>query len=137
MSCHDIGRGLNMVTKNVMELYDEGKLGFEDVKKLLFTIEKGVHQCDGNEYEAVAWLYGHWCGKCLKSTEDLYDLYEIPLVPCTFDEEEYGLNTSVVCMDCFEEFCKANDIVCDDNLLKKMQGGCAPLRHMELEEMTD
>lgn len=38
MSCHDIGRGLNTVTKKVIELYDQEKIEFEDVKNLLFTI---------------------------------------------------------------------------------------------------
>lgn len=46
MSCHDIGRGLNTVTKKVIELYDQEKIEFEDVKNLLFTIRKAVHHCD-------------------------------------------------------------------------------------------
>lgn len=62
MSCHNMGRGLN----------DEGSLDSRISKSLLFTIERGVHQGDGNEYEADASLYGHRCGKRLKSTENLY-----------------------------------------------------------------
>ena len=114
MSCHDIGRGLNMVTKKVMTLYDAGKIAFEDVKSLLDTIRAGVYQCDGNEYEAVDYLYHHRCGKCLKKTLDLYDL-----TVCDLDSDcdDDGLDTIEVCKDCFEEICKKNDVVCDEKLL--------------------
>jgi hypothetical protein len=115
MSCHDIGRGLNMVTRKVMGLYDAEKIAFEDVKSLLYTIRKGVHQCDGNEYEAVDYLYGHRCGKCLKKTLDLYDFCQCSFKP--WDED--GLDTFEVCKDCFEEICKKYDVDCDENLLAK------------------
>ncbi len=43
MSCHNIGEGLNTVTKKIIELYDEGKIEFGDVKSLLHTIKQAVY----------------------------------------------------------------------------------------------
>ena len=76
MSCHDIGHGLNTVSIKVLELYDEGKIDFTIAKDLLCTIEKGVHWCDGNEYEAVECLEGCRCGRCLVETDDLHSIKE-------------------------------------------------------------
>ncbi len=115
MSCHDIGRGLNTVTKKVIELYDEGKIQFEDVKNLLFTIRKAVYHCDGNEYEAVAYLYGRRCGHCLKRTSDLYNLDEIFVRAY----EDKSLDTDEVCEECFGEFCRKHNTACDENVLAK------------------
>jgi len=68
MSCHDIGWGMASVGKAVLKLYDEGKYDLDTARQLLQATIKGVHWCDGNEYEAAASFSGR-CAYCLKVIE--------------------------------------------------------------------
>ncbi|MBO5731252.1 MAG: hypothetical protein J6R67_08645 [Treponema sp.] len=66
MSCHDIGRGMDSVTQVVIRMYDAGEINSKTALKLFTALKKGVHWCDGNEYEAVLSIFNCRCGNCLK-----------------------------------------------------------------------
>ena len=65
MSCHDIGRGMASVGKEVLRLYDEQKYDIHTAKELLWATMRGVNWCDGNRYEAAVSLECR-CAICLK-----------------------------------------------------------------------
>lgn len=65
MSCHDIGHGLNEVTRKVLVEYDAGLIPYESAFRILKQCAKSVHWCDGNEYEATACMYDR-CGRRLR-----------------------------------------------------------------------
>lgn len=111
MSCHDIGHGLNTVSIKVLELYDEGKIDFTIAKDLLCTIEKGVHWCDGNEYEAVECLEDCRCGRCLVETDDLHSIQEETTVEWNevfkiLGNKEDRIFLDGVCEKCLKEICE-------------------------------
>lgn len=77
MSCHDIGRGMDLVVGRIMETYREGRLDRLTAMQLIATARKAVHYCDGNEGEAVECMT-NTCGCCLrdgKPGEQLYSVY--------------------------------------------------------------
>ena len=77
MSCHDIGRGLNSVTKAVVQLLDEKEISKEAAQRLLHACRKGVHWCDGNEGEAMeALVEARYCGLCLEKADEVKDIYD-------------------------------------------------------------
>ena len=77
MSCHDIGYGLNSVTKVVLDLYEEGKIDKESASRLILACRKGVNWCDGNEDEAIDEAVDRgYCGLCMEKTEELSDVYD-------------------------------------------------------------
>ena len=115
MSCHDIGRGMNSVTRVVIKMFDNGELSREAALKLLMALKLGVHWCDGNEYEAVASILDCRCGKCLKKIEEdenFYDIYECsPLVAerpmGILDNYNENYAGYFFCKDCFDNIIKA------------------------------
>lgn len=91
MSCHDIGRGLNSVAMVVIDLYDHGEITIDAARKLLHQCCKGVHWCDGNEYEAVACCRENRCGYCLKKLETgtpIFNLYDVIGYMYTWEERQ-------------------------------------------------
>lgn len=114
MSCHNIGEGLNTVSEKVLELYDGGKIEFDVANELLHKIKNGVHWCDGNEDEALACFDGCRCGKCLKKTDDLFEVYDTSIDNNAFfkllDDKENGMITDGLCRDCFEKICKKHSL---------------------------
>ncbi len=70
MSCHDIGRGMDSVTKVVSKMYIDGEITKDVAFRLFHALQKGVHWCDGNEYEATKSISGVLCGRCLKVFKD-------------------------------------------------------------------
>ena len=77
MSCHDIGRGMNDVSKTVLDLYEENQISKESALRLIYACRKGVHWCDGNEGEAIDEVVERgYCGLCFKKTTELTDVYE-------------------------------------------------------------
>lgn len=70
MSCHNIGRGMDSVTKVVAEMYIKKEITKDIAFRLFHALKKGVHWCDGNEYEATASLKDLLCGRCLKQFGD-------------------------------------------------------------------
>ena len=42
MSCHNIGRGMNYVVKNVIKMYDTGELTLEAARKIIAAARRGV-----------------------------------------------------------------------------------------------
>ena len=56
MSCHDIGRGMNEVVKTTIELYDAKAIDINATKKIIASCAAAVNWCDGNEYEATAYI---------------------------------------------------------------------------------
>jgi hypothetical protein len=81
MSCHDIGRGMDSVTQVVIRMYDAGEINSKTALKLFTALKKGVHWCDGNEYEAVLSIFNCRCGNCLKKMklgEKFFNIYDAP-----------------------------------------------------------
>ena len=80
MSCHNIGSGINEITKEMMALYDQGELSLKTAKRLMFVARRATAVCDGIESEAVASISkggedAH-CGMCLRKAE-LRSLLEV------------------------------------------------------------
>lgn len=65
-SCHDIGRGMNEVVKTTIELHDAKDIDINAAKKIIASCAIAINWCDGNEYEATAYIRRYRCGKCLK-----------------------------------------------------------------------
>ncbi|MBO4724942.1 MAG: hypothetical protein J5622_00375 [Firmicutes bacterium] len=113
MSCHDIGRGMDSVSKIVLDLYEEGKLTTESAIKLVNACRKGVHWCDGNEDEAVEEAVERgYCGLCFKKSEKLTNVYDndlkYPDMYHVFDDYDETAAHFFLCPDCkkrvIEEF---------------------------------
>lgn len=96
MSCHDIGRGMNFVAELIREMYDTGEISRETAVKIFRRLQKGVHWCDGNEYEAIECISDR-CGICLKELKKGEILY-----PPHFDVmKEYSeAATDYLCEEC-------------------------------------
>lgn len=81
MSCHEIGPAMNSVIDVVFELYDKKELSQDTSVTLIRALRKGVHYCDGNEYEAIESVSKCRCGKCLRALkpgEDrIYDFNDL------------------------------------------------------------
>lgn len=65
MSCHDIGRGMASVGREVLRLYDEGRYDKDTAIQLILATLKGVNWCDGNSYEAATSLSCR-CAHCFQ-----------------------------------------------------------------------
>ena len=77
MSCHDIGGGMNYVSIKVLELYKSGIISKEAAIQLVHACRKGVHWCDGNEYEAFEGLIDEGiCGLCFEKYDELTNIYD-------------------------------------------------------------
>lgn len=96
MSCHDIGREMNSVAELISEMYDTGEISRETAVKIFRRLQRGVHWCDGNEYEAIACISDR-CGICLKKLKKGEILY-----PPYFDvkEEHPEAATNYLCEEC-------------------------------------
>lgn len=113
MSCHSIGHGLNTVAKTTMELYMNNKITMEDTKVLLRQIQKAVHYCDGNEYEAIEYLIDNdICSACLEEKEEeLIILYDSEYkwfkgdIYREYEEDTYYVSM-FICRECMEEYKK-------------------------------
>lgn len=122
MSCHNIGHGLNSVSEKVLELYDEGKIEFSVAKDLLYTTRDAVYYCDGNTYEALECFDECRCARCLKKTNELYDLYDVlgnsSKYYDIFNNKEDGVLSDELCKDCFDEICeKYHSIIIKDKVV--------------------
>lgn len=115
MSCHDIGRGMNQVSKEVMTLYDAGEINFKAAKKLLLVTGWAVNWCDGNQGEAHTYYSRCTCGSCLKRVEKgqkLYSIYHISNEVKNYwnIDRKYELVGDRLCQECFDrilnDYCK-------------------------------
>ena len=111
MSCHDIGRGMDSVTKVVIKMYDNKELSRDAALKIFSSLRRGVHWCDGNEGEAVASIIDCRCGKCLKEIGDEEKLYDIDDCSDLISKSLWDVLDGYVkyyagwyfCKDCFDE----------------------------------
>ena len=111
MSCHDIGRGLNSVTQEIINQYNLGKFDKDTFRILLNKCRKGVHWCDGNEDEAVIALEENKiCGFCLEKVENISNIYdnnlEYPQCYDVFDKYDKTAAHFMVCDKCKEKIIK-------------------------------
>ena len=109
MSCHDIGHGINAVMEVVFDLYQDGEITPNAVRKLGHIAQRAVHWCDGNADEAIEVFLGQMCGRCLKIVDDeneLYDIYRSSLGWDTCyrieDNDEEPFASFEFCADCFD-----------------------------------
>ena len=109
MSCHAIGHGINAVMEVVLDLYEEGEVTANAVRRLGHIARRAVNWCDGNAGEAVEVFLGHMCGRCLKVVEDMDELYSIfgssldrGETHRIISDEENPLASSEFCADCFD-----------------------------------
>ncbi len=113
MSCHDIGMGMNSVVKVALEMYDNGELDLAKTKKIIRACRKGVHWCDGNEYEAIECMRDIRCNKCLRYFEDdeeVVDMFENDVFNKVFNnysmrdyEARYDIVGEILCRGCSKE----------------------------------
>ena len=108
MSCHDIGRGLNSVSKVVLELLAQGEITKDASRKILHACRKGVNWCDGNEDEAVQALVDKgYCGVCLNHSDTVSNVYDNDLgYPAKYDVFDAYDDTAAhffVCSTCKEK----------------------------------
>lgn len=54
MSCHHIGKGMNAVVSEVINLLNDNEINLEAARKIIAVCRKGVHWCDGNKDEAIS-----------------------------------------------------------------------------------
>ena len=105
MSCHDIGRGMNSVVRTTISLLDEGRISMDAARSIILSCKHGVHWCDGNEGEAVSYIRGCICGRCMKKLakgEKLYNIYSVSNdVPDRFDWAK-DFVTDKLCRECFD-----------------------------------
>ncbi|MEE3487603.1 MAG: hypothetical protein VZT48_05820 [Bulleidia sp.] len=115
MSCHDIGLGMNEVSKEILEQYDKGRVTKSAARRLLYITGCAVNWCDGNEGEAHAYFENCRCGNCLKfieKGEKLYSLWYISReAGDSWDiEKKYKLASGRLCTKCFDRilnnYCK-------------------------------
>ena len=106
MSCHHIGLGMNSVVRKIITLMDAEEISKETAKKLIKACANGVHWCDGNEYEAVAYISRCLCGNCLEKLPEGEKLYELPdpFDDSLWDKIDKEIVHSRLCEKCFDEF---------------------------------
>lgn len=108
MSCHDIGRGMDSVTQVVAEMYINGEITKDVAYRLFRALQKGVHWCDGNEYEATASISNMLCGRCLKVYGENDDIIEAwDTIADLHGKATYNRDTKNKYVEQFEELYKA------------------------------
>ena len=114
MSCHDIGRGMNAVVRRTIRLFNDNRIGFNETKIIIASCAKAVNWCDGNASEAVDYISGCTCGKCLKKLKEgemIYSLYDLP---SDIDADRLAENNMIIdgcglCLDCFNEIINSSE----------------------------
>ncbi len=122
MSCHNVGRALNNVVREVMNLYDAGDISKDAAKRLALRCCRSVAWCDGSEGEAIDYISACVCGRCFKlipKGEPIYSTWQVSsAVPNQYeikDENGDELPTDGLCEECF-------DIVLDHHCGEKGAG---------------
>ena len=106
MSCHAIGKGIDTIMCQVLEMYDDGKISKDAALEMVKKFPEAVNWCDGNEDEAQRTLTLTHCAACLHRYE--YD-EEIMAVD-VLDSRSYDINISEFnIMDAWYESMKKND----------------------------
>lgn len=120
MSCHHIGRGMNTVTRKTVELLDEERITLDVAKELIKTARNGVNWCDGNDYEAVAYILQNRCGCCLKKIEPGKPMYSLEDTDLSYNEQNKlfkktsdSVVASYLCPECFDKV--MNEFMHEDN----------------------
>lgn len=138
MSCHNIGHGINSVSKEVDMLLSEQKIDTETARKLFLACRNGVNWCDGNENEAVECIDTKRCGCCLKETSDLTSLADAGY---TGRERirvmvQYQMVTGRLCNDCLREIKSTEKYPAprDQDLLEE---GYIEARRRTMKELLD
>lgn len=120
MSCHDIGRGMNSVVREIVTLLDAEKISKEAAKTLILACIRGVYWCDGNDGEAIDYIHQYLCGNCLKKVPEGEKMYSI------WDNLPYQKRNEVVrgigkefvsyefCEECFEHILEKNNMKRED-----------------------
>lgn len=109
MSCHNIGRAMNLVINVVISMYDNHEIDLEAARKIIATARKGVHRCDGNEYEAIESIRDCRCGRCLRKlspTESIFSVWAVSdMVRNKYDildKDPDILASDGLCQSCFD-----------------------------------
>ena len=114
MSCHDIGRGMNEVVRLTISLYNKNRIGFKEARSIIATCAEAVNWCDGNSYEAVDYISGCTCGKCLKKLDEgemIYSLCDLPRDINVFRlaEKNRIIDGCGLCLECFNEVINSSE----------------------------
>ena len=109
MSCHDVGRALNNVVREIMRIYDAGEIDAKSAKCLVIRCADSVGWCDGNSSEAVDYIRSCVCGRCFKKipkSTELFSIWKVSReVPDRYnirDEEGHDLASDGLCGECFD-----------------------------------
>lgn len=109
MSCHNIGRAMNSVVDAIISLYDNNEIDLEAARKIIAAARKGVHRCDGNEYEAIESIRECRCGRCLRNLDANEPIYSVWAVSDAvhnkyniLDKDPDILASDGLCLSCFD-----------------------------------
>lgn len=127
MSNHEIGHAMDMVIKNILDLYDKGELSSSTAKKLIKKSLDVVYGYDGNSYEALESMTYTHCSKCLKKYgKNEVFVMEEDANECIRDKDkvdwewwykgtkEADCIGDSLCVDCFRKIFK--DILSEDTV---------------------
>lgn len=121
MSCSNIGLGMNNVVRTVVSLMDQERLSKDAAKTIIKCCAMSVNWCDGNSYEAIDYINGCMCGRCMKVVpkgEKLYSVYSVSQdVPNSYHLVD-ELATDGLCEECFDIVLNAH---CNDPEAGKRQ----------------
>lgn len=114
MSCHDIGRGLNEVVRMTISLYNSKRIGLKEAKSIIATCAEAVNWCDGNSYEAVDYISGCTCGKCLKRISKGEKIYLLSDLPWDVNISRITMKSRIIqgcglCFECFMDMIEENE----------------------------
>lgn len=112
MSNHDVGRGLNEITRLVISMYDNNEITRDAAKKIIATCGEAVYWADGNTDEATDYARKCRCGNCLRLVPEGEPLYSMWLTGYfnplrkKLDTRKIGLAMDGVCENCLSEIVK-------------------------------
>ena len=110
MSCHDIGRGLNEVTKKVTDLYDKGEINVVAAKEIIKSCGRAVNWCDGNVSEAIDYIRHNRGAECFQKIPRGKPLYSLWNLNYAFQRPGYCGEYR----DIQEEADTPGDIICEN-----------------------
>jgi hypothetical protein len=135
MSCHEIGRGVDVIMRQVLDMYDEGKISKEAALEMVKKFPKAVHWCDGNEDEAQRTLTLTHCAACLHKYEEddeimcvdvldsrSYDINisEFRIIDAWYESmEKNDFNGRSLCRSCFNKF--FDSLIATDDMKKLLE----------------
>ena len=142
MSCHDIGRGMNSVVRTTITLMEQEKISKSAAKTIIACCAESVNWCDGNPYEATAYISKCLCGNCMNripAGKKLYSVYDLSGEVSNRYKIAYLLANDRLCDECFDtvvnNYC--NDHEAGARERKYIEEHCKPEEYTSTGEYED